>query len=113
MYGCQSAKLFPICFLWNNKYIERRPRHLFSLMISAVLQIAVSCQGPIVFFFCVMPRGFSEFQRILRCLEVGSGFGSNGDTSEKYTACAPLLISNTPGTSPPDLVESSCLENPI
>ena len=42
-----------------------------------------------------------------------SGFGSNGDTSEKYTAVLPLLVPKPPGTRLPDFIESSCLENPI
>ena len=39
----------------------------------------------------------------------GSVFGSNGDTSEKYTAFLPLVMPKPPGTSPPELIESSYL----
>ena len=46
-------------------------------------------------------------------LYFGSGFGSNGETTEKYTAFLPLLIRNPHGTSRRDFIESSCPENPI
>ena len=37
------------------------------------------------------------------------GFGSNGDTSEKYTVFLPFISPNPLGTGSPDLIECSVL----
>ena len=41
-----------------------------------------------------------------------SGFGSSGETSEKYTAFQHLLCPKPPGASPPVFIESSFLLEP-
>ena len=97
-------KLFPICFFWNNKYVERRLRCLsFSSMICAVLEIVLSCLVSNV--SCVTschgvcpgcPWSYRPFFLKDCCSSLDSSFPNLADPSLMLVILVRNLVSPTP-----------------